>query len=187
MTTAASSGSRRTGLIVMAATSRFVNVAARPLDNSFTMFLQVAQATPDDAQLNAIVGSVGTVPGAVYPAFAVPESLIPTEAVPPELLIAPAIPMSTIADDTGQLSIAVPSTWTDQDVAPDINDDGSDRPLVAAAPDLDGFFTDWLAPVPSSPRSRSTVIRLRSCSTSVIPTSAGMVASNRSTTGRWSD
>ena len=127
-------------------TSRFVNVAARPLDNSFTMFLQVAQATPDDAQLNAIVGSVGTVSGAVYPAFAVPEPLIATGAVPPELLIAPAIPMSTITDDTGRLSIAVPNTWTDQEVFPDINDDGSERPLVAAAPDLDGFFTDWLAP-----------------------------------------
>ena len=127
-------------------TSRFVHLAVRPVDNSFTMFIQVAQATPDDAQLLRIIGSVGTVPGAVYPALVVPVPLTPTGVVSPELLIAPAIPMTTVIDETGRLSMSVPSTWTDTDGIPDFNDNGSDRPLVAASSDLDGFFGDWLVP-----------------------------------------
>ena len=127
-------------------TSRLIELAVRPVDNSFTMFLQVAQATPDDAQLLRIIGSVGTVPGAVYPALAVPVPLVPTGVVSPELLIAPAIPMTTVIDETGRLSMSVPSTWTDTEGVPDFNDNGSDRPLVTASSDLDGFYGDWLVP-----------------------------------------
>jgi hypothetical protein len=76
----------------------------------------------------------------------VPVPLVPTGAVSPELLIAPAIPMTTVVDETGRLSMSVPSTWTDTDGVPDFNDNGSDRPLVTAASDLNGFYTDWLVP-----------------------------------------
>ena len=140
-------------------TSRFVQLAVRPVDNSFTMFLQVAQATPNDAQLLRIIGSVGTVPGAVYPALAVPVPLVPTGVVSPELLIAPAIPMTTVIDETGRLSMSVPSTWTETEGVPDFNDNGSDRPIVAASSDLDGFYTGTGSyPAPRQQRSRSTVI-----------------------------
>ena len=124
--------------------ARVVNVAARPLDNSFTMFLQVGQPAPNDAELLSIIASLGTVPGAVYPTPSAPVPLAPTGAVPPELLNAPATPMTTVVDDTGRLSISVPTTWTDTDSRPDINDNGSDRPLIAAASNLDEFFSDWL-------------------------------------------
>ena len=116
------------------------------MDNSFTIFLVVAQVTPDDAQLLRILGSVGTVPGAVFPAFVAPVPLVPTGGVPPELLIAPVIPITTVADETGRLSMSVPSTWSETDGVPDFNDDGSDRPRVAVASDLDGFYSDWLVP-----------------------------------------
>ena len=139
-------GQQQTWLNCDGGTTRFVQFAVRPVDNSFTMFLQVAQATADDAQLLGIVGSVGAIPGAAYPALEVPVPLVPTGAVSPELLIAPAIPMTTVADETGRLSMSVPSTWTDTDGVPDFNDNGSDRPLVTAASDLNGFFTDWLVP-----------------------------------------
>jgi hypothetical protein len=139
-------GQQQTWLNCDDGTSRFVQFAVRPVDNSFTMFLQVAQATPDDAQLLGIVGSVGAVPGAVYPALVVPVPLVPTGVVSPELLIAPATPMTTVVDETGRLSMSVPSTWTETDSVPDFNDNGTDRPLVSAASDLNGFYTDWLVP-----------------------------------------
>ena len=139
-------GQQQTWLNCDGGTSRAVHVAARPVDNSFTMFLQVAQPAPDDAQLIRIVGSVGAVPGAVYPALVAPVPLIPNGAVSQELLIAPAMSMTTVVDETGRLSMSVPSTWTDTTGIADLNDNGSDRPVLAAAPDVNGFNTDWLVP-----------------------------------------
>ena len=126
--------------------TRVVNIAARPSDGSFTMFIQVQQATPDDAALNQIVASAGPVPGAVYatPAPSVP--LTPIGPVPPELLTAPAIPLTSVSDEQGRLSISVPSAWTDTDVGPQLNDDATDRPRVAAAPVLEEFYSEWEAP-----------------------------------------
>jgi hypothetical protein len=126
--------------------ARAVHVAARPPDNSFMMFLQVGQAAPDDAQLLRIIASLGTVAGAVYPAPSAPVPLVPTGAVPPGLLTAPVTPTTTVVDDTGRLSISVPATWTDIDGSSDINDNGSVRPVMAAAPNLNDFFSDWLVP-----------------------------------------
>jgi hypothetical protein len=126
--------------------TRVVNVAARPLDGSFTLFIQVQQATPDEAALTQILASAGPVQGAAYPTPVASVPLTPTGLVPPELLAAPAIPLTTVADEQGRLSISVPSTWTDTDVGPHLNDDATDRPRVAAAPVLDDFYSDWEAP-----------------------------------------
>ena len=79
-------------------TTRVVNVAARPSDNSFTLFVQVQQTSPDDAVLDQILGSAGVVPGAVYPTPAAEPPLTPTGPVPPELLLAPAAPLTTVTD-----------------------------------------------------------------------------------------
>ena len=110
------------------------------------MFIQVQQATPDDAALSAILASAGPVPGAVYPTPTASVPLTPTGPVPPELLTVPDIPLRSVADDAGRLSISVPSSWTETDVGPQLNDDASDRPRVAAAPILDDFYSDWEAP-----------------------------------------
>jgi hypothetical protein len=123
---------------------RVVHVAARPLDNSFTIFIQVAQPAPDDEQLIRILGSAGTVPGAVYPTPIASPPLIPTSPVPPELWVAPTTPLTTLVDDTGRLSLAVPSTWTDVESVTGMNDNATDRPRLAAATDLDAFYSDWL-------------------------------------------
>ena len=40
----------------------------------------------------------------------------------------------------------MPSDWTDTEDSPQMNDDASDRPAFAAAPDLDEFYADWAAP-----------------------------------------
>jgi hypothetical protein len=127
-------------------TSRIVQLAVRPLANTFTMSLQVAQSTPDDAQLLRIVGSAAVVSGAFYPTLVAPVPLVPTGVVPPELLLAPSVSMRTVADQTGRLTMSVPSTWTDTDGTPDFNDNGSDRPMVTVAPDVNGFYADWFVP-----------------------------------------
>ena len=127
-------------------TTRVVNVAARPADNSFTLFVQVQQTSPDDAVLDQILGSAGVVPGAVYPTPAAEPPLTPTGPVPAELLSAPATPLTTVTDSRGRISVGVPSTWIDTDIAAQMNDDGSDRPRVAAAPVLDDFYTEWEVP-----------------------------------------
>jgi hypothetical protein len=139
-------GQRQTWLNCDGLATRVVNVAARPLDGSFTLFIQVQQATPDDTVLNQILASAGPVQGAVYPTPTAALPLTPTGPVPPELLTAPAIPLSTVTDDEGRLSISVPSTWTDTDGGSHLNDDATDRPRVAAAPVLDEFYSEWEAP-----------------------------------------
>ncbi len=136
-------GQRQTWLNCDGLSTRVVNVAARPLDGSFTLFIQIQQETPDDTILNQILASAGPIQGAVYPTPTSSVPLTPTGPVPPELLTAPAIPLSTVTDDEGRLSISVPSTWTDTDVGPHLNDDATDRPRVAAAPVLDDFYSEW--------------------------------------------
>jgi hypothetical protein len=139
-------GQRQAWLDCDGSTTRVVNVAARPIDGSFTIFTQIQQTTPDDAVVNQVLSSFGTVPGAAYPALTALAPLVPTGPVPPELLAAPATPVTTVGDDDGLLSFAVPSTWAETENRPQMNDDASDRPRVAAAPVLDEFYVEWDAP-----------------------------------------
>jgi hypothetical protein len=44
-----------------------------------------------------------------------------------------------LIDDTGSIVVAVPEAWTDITTAPTENEDGSQRPYLAASPDLDSF------------------------------------------------
>ena len=123
-----------------------LHVAARPLDSSFTMFIEVAEVPPDDVQLPRIVGSAGTVPGAVYATPPAMPPLTPSNPVPPELLVAPSIPLTTVVDDTGRLSMAVPSTWTDVESIVEMNDNATGRPRLTAAPNLNSYYTGLEAP-----------------------------------------
>jgi hypothetical protein len=136
-------GHRQAWLNCDGSTTRVVNVAARPIDGSFTIFVQIQQTTPDDAVLNQVLGSFGSVAGAVYPSSPAAAPIVPTGPVPPELLFAPTIEMTTVVDDDGRLSFSVPSTWSDTETRPQMNDDTSDRPRVAAAPVLDEFYVEW--------------------------------------------
>ncbi len=138
-------GHRQAWLNCEGSTTRVVNVGARPIDGSYTIFVQVQQTTPDDAVLNQVLGSFGSIPGAVYPSSTVATPLVPSGPVPAELLTAPTIEMTAVADDDGRLSFSVPSTWSDTEIRPQMNDDASDRPRVAAAPVLDEFYVEWAA------------------------------------------
>jgi serine protease Do len=52
----------------------------------------------------------------------------------------------TVTDDTGSITVDVPSTWTDRDTTPAIADDGSEIPYIAASPDLAEFETTYSVP-----------------------------------------
>ena len=45
-----------------------------------------------------------------------------------------------LVDDLGVLTVAVPASWTATDTSPRSNDDGSDRPWIAATTDLELFL-----------------------------------------------
>jgi hypothetical protein len=98
-------GQQQSRLDCGGATLRFVNIAARARDKTFTMFLQVGQPIADDEELNRIVASAGAAPGAVFPPPSLSVPLKPTGSVPPELLVAPAMPTTPVVDDTGRLSM----------------------------------------------------------------------------------
>ena len=165
--------------------TRVVNVAARPLDASFTLFIQVQQATPDDAALNQILASAGPVQGAAYPTPVASAPLTPTGPVPPELLAAPATPLTTVTDEQGRLSISVPSAWSDTDVGPHLNDDATDRPraLLRHRSSTISTRTGRRQASRSSP-IRSPAIRRRCCATSGSPINATTQVCSRTTTAR---
>jgi len=52
-----------------------------------------------------------------------------------------------VSDNSGQLEVEVPTAWSDVDGAPWTADDGSPLgPAVAAAPDLESYYTSWATP-----------------------------------------
>lgn len=60
----------------------------------------------------------------------------------------PTVPANWVAltDDLGVLSISVPPEWVQVDTVPDVNDDGSPRPWIAAASDYQTFRDTFDAP-----------------------------------------
>jgi hypothetical protein len=65
----------------------------------------------------------------------------PIEPPSPELGATPPVDFVTLTDDTGTITVGVPSSWTDVDTAPD-----GDAPWISAAPDLDGFISTFDVP-----------------------------------------
>ena len=52
----------------------------------------------------------------------------------------------TIVDDTGTLTVDVPSEWTSIDTAPITLDDGSQLGQITASPDIEAYSTTWDTP-----------------------------------------
>jgi serine protease Do len=52
----------------------------------------------------------------------------------------------TIVDDTGTLTVDVPSVWTSIDTAPITLDDGSPLGQITASPDIEAYSTTWDVP-----------------------------------------
>ena len=53
---------------------------------------------------------------------------------------------TTIVDDTGALTIDLPTAWTSVDTAPFTYDDGSSLPQITGAPDLTSYYETWDTP-----------------------------------------
>lgn len=51
-----------------------------------------------------------------------------------------------LTDDLGVLSIKVPASWDDTDTRPFTTENGEEWASIAAAPDLEGYFTTWAVP-----------------------------------------
>jgi len=123
-------------------------VAVRAADNTYTLYTQIQLTSPNDPALGSILASMGAVPGANPGEVSTPAAPAGTPApVPAALLTGVVSPGSTtVTDDTGALSVAVPATWTDLRSAPQTNDDFSRRPRLVAAPDTNLYFQEWDAP-----------------------------------------
>lgn len=52
----------------------------------------------------------------------------------------------TLVDDTGTITVDVPSEWVEVDTAPLILDDGSELPWISASPSLEGFNSTYEVP-----------------------------------------
>ena len=77
------------------------------------MFIEVAEVPPDDVQLPRLRRRSRHSPRSGLRDTTGDAAVGTSNPVPPELLVAPSIPLTTVVDDTGRLSMAVPSTWTD--------------------------------------------------------------------------
>lgn len=128
--------------------TQLVNVAATSIDNLYSVFAQVQLVAPSDAVLAQILGSIAAVPGTNPGQPPAPPATPATLGAAPPALVQGVVPPDsrTVTDQTGRVSVAAPTAWTDVVDAPRLNDDFSERPFVAVAPDVDAYFTDWEAP-----------------------------------------
>jgi len=121
------------------------HVAARSADNSFAVFVQIQLTSADDPAGELILGSLAAVPGAnpgEESPIAAPAT--PTAAVAESLLQGPIAPGAvTLSDELGEMSIAVPATWTEIDDGAGTNDDFTRRPHLLAAPSISDYRQSW--------------------------------------------
>ena len=84
-----------------------------------------------------------------------PTTLTPTTlpmAVTPTTLAAVVAPTTVAAgyvplvDDTGLLSVEVPTTWVDTDLRPAPDETGLLHPTISASTDWDQYLNDWRTP-----------------------------------------
>lgn len=96
-----------------------------------------------------------TVSSPTFPTFPIlptsptsPTSL-PTPSIGPPTTMSGPLPTASgsvppdsrqLVDDLGVLTVAVPASWAGTDTSPRSNDDGSDRPWIAASTDLELFL-----------------------------------------------
>ena len=124
-----------------------VLVAARPADDSFTLYAQV-QEEAGGGLTPLIVESFGAPGSTAYP---------PPTASPSDLTISGAVPESLwqgpvqsdnyiVIDRARQLRIQVPSAWQDVRLNPSFNDDASPRPRIVASLHIETMLAQWEVP-----------------------------------------
>lgn len=127
-------------------TTQLVVVVARPVDRTFTVFVEV-QSPAGDRAVDVVLGSFGVLPGATVPT---PKPMAPAPAPPPidPGLLQGAVPAGsvTIVDRDNSITVDVPSSWTDQRTDAVVNDDLTNRPRIVASPDAESMFDSWATP-----------------------------------------
>jgi len=71
---------------------------------------------------------------------------VPTGSAPMDATSGGSLPPGyvRIVDDTGNITVVVPETWSDVETAPVTNEsDGSAQPMIAAAPDIEQYQTTF--------------------------------------------
>jgi hypothetical protein len=105
-------------------------IAANPSSQAFTLLLEAQITGPDQAPiLDAIKATFGVAShaGTVASSIAATTVLRPSGVVPAD--------WTRLNDDTGTISIAVPSAWTLVDTGPSQNVDGTPQPWISATTD----------------------------------------------------
>jgi hypothetical protein len=85
----------------------------------------------------------GTIPSSTTAAPAPTTGVTPSTASGPSTVPAGSI---RLVDDTRRIQVTVPSSWTDRETAPQMADDGSDRPKITASPDIAAMNAGWSTP-----------------------------------------
>lgn len=132
--------------------AQIVQFAARSADGTFGVYAQIQTVAPDDPATAMVLGSVGLVPGATMAPPTTVAAPVPTVGPADPTLVSFAVPTDAlrVVDDTGRYALSVPATWIDTTTFADGNDDGSNRPSIDAAPDMDAYIDRWDAPGLSS-------------------------------------
>ena len=136
-------------------------IVASPPSRSFTFVLQVQLTTDADTpMLDGVLASFNFTPegaaltGPVAPSTGLDQpttsitTTTPTTVTPTTAAVTPLPPVSgTVApdsrllvDDLGVISVSVPAEWVASETQPRENDDGTDRPWIAATTDLALFL-----------------------------------------------
>ena len=126
-------------------TAQIVQLAVRSADGTFGVYAQIQTVTADDPALAMILGSIGLVPGATMGSPTTVPGPVTTVGPADPTLVGAAVPADAIriVDDTGRFALSVPASWADTDTSAQVNDDGSDRPSIYAAPSIDAFVDRW--------------------------------------------
>jgi len=126
-------------------TAQIVQFAARSADGTFGVYAQIQTVTSDDPAIAMVLESVGLVPGATMTPPTIAAGPISTVRPADPTLVSAAVPADAIrvVDDTGRYALSVPATWADTTTFADGNDDGSNRPSIDAAPDMDAYIDRW--------------------------------------------
>jgi hypothetical protein len=131
--------------------AEFHAIVASPASADVTVVVVVQLAGPEDQPaLDAVLESFNFTPTATWPDAT---TTVPTTSNSPSTTTVPADPAPSapqetqaLVNDSGLLAVSVPSGWTEIETIGGVNDDGSYRPAILAAPNLDEFAPGFEAP-----------------------------------------
>jgi hypothetical protein len=124
--------------------AEFHVIVASPASEDVSVVVVVQLVGPEDQSLlDAVLQSFNFTPTATWPATTtsvLATSTSVSATIPAEPVSSTPVETTYLENNTGLLSVEIPSEWDDMDTIGGLNDDGSYRPTIAAAPNLSDFF-----------------------------------------------